>query len=76
MKTYIVKRQPGRYWQDYLLEWDVIWGPVWTGSRERAKRFGSYEAAHEEAITAVAIMKPTPWCVPDFGVSPVFVELV
>jgi hypothetical protein len=72
--AYLVKRQYGRYGVDYLLEWDVIWGPVWVGSARLAKRFNDLGCANDAAVTAIECMRPVPWIVPDMGQSTVMVE--
>ena len=72
--THIVTRQYGRYGQDYLAEWDIIWGPVWTGSLKHARRFPTETLAQEAAGTAIECMKPVAWRVPDLGRSSVTVS--
>ncbi len=68
--AYIVTRWSGPYSQDYLLEWDVIWGPVWTGSKAMAVKFAEYGKARDAATTAVACMAPVPWRVPALSAEP------
>lgn len=72
---YLVKRQYGRFGADYLAEWDIIWGPVWTGSAKLAKRFDSLNDANVAAVDAIECMRSVAWIVPDFGAqSAVMVE--
>lgn len=72
--TYIVTRQYGQYGRDYLLEWDIIWGPMWTGSVKQARRFSDLDKANYAAVTAIKCMTPVPWTVPDLGRSIVMVD--
>ena len=67
MTHWIVTRRYGAGNADYLLGWDILWGPVWVGSRRHAMTFATMERAADAAETALAIMAPVPWCVPDFG---------
>ena len=66
-QRYVVRRVYNRYGSaDFLLGWDLLWGPIWGGSRRNALTFGA-AGAQEAVETAIAIMAPRPWCVPDFG---------
>jgi hypothetical protein len=62
--------------RDYLCEWDIIWGPVWSSSREKAIVFDNPKAALEAMNTAEAITAPRLWCVPDLGQSRLHIEPV
>ena len=73
MTTWTVKRKVGRYSEDYLMSWDIIWGPVWIGSQAMALKFSDNDKAHEAARTAIVCMKPVPWIVPMLGYSDVYV---
>jgi len=66
-QRYIVRRiynQRGN--ADFLIGWDIIWGPMWGGLRGNALTFDAL-GAWRAVESAVAIMAPRPWCVPDFG---------
>ena len=68
-RTWAVRRSYGKHRNtDFLKKWDVIWVPVWTGDPKQAKRFDNMRKAEEAMDTAVMLMRPAPWCVPDFGV--------
>ena len=74
MSDYIVKRTYNRHGNhDFLTSWDIIWGPVWCGSKARALVFHSVDAACEAAETARVCVQPVPWIVPDLGQSPLSV---
>lgn len=64
---YTVRRIYNRYGDaDFLIGWDIIWGPVWGGLHSDALVFNAIGAARA-AESARDIMRPRPWCVPDFG---------
>ena len=69
---HVVKRSYGRMNDDFLIGWDILWGPIWSGRRQ-ALTFADASAASEAAGTAIACMTPVPWIVPDFGLSMVTV---
>jgi hypothetical protein len=52
--------------RDYLVGWDILWGPIWS-SRCGAIQFPDAASASEAIATAIAIVRPSPWIVPDFG---------
>ena len=71
-QEYVVRRRyNSRGDCDFLMSWDVVWGPVWVGSRALAIRFADGSAARWAAEAARACMRPQPWIVPDFGSSSV-----
>lgn len=65
--AYIVARHYSRHGTDYLCEWDVIWGPVWTGMVKHAARFDTQREADVALFDAMDIMRPKAWCVPNYG---------
>ena len=66
--SHIVTRTYGKYRNtDYLTAFDIIWGPVWTGARKNAVTFETAAKAEYAMDAAVAIMRPRPFMVPDFG---------
>jgi|GEM_PF-3323310 len=66
-QRYVVRRIYNRHGDaDFLIGWDIIWGPVWSRPRGNALTFDAGEV-RRAVESAVAIMAPRPWCVPDFG---------
>ena len=53
--------------KDYLYKWDIIWGPVWVNGPKFAIRFPNIQSAHDALDTARVLMRPIPWCIPDYG---------
>jgi ribonuclease PH len=66
--AYVVKRQTGRF-EDYLIGFDVIWGPIWCINDKGALRFPSISKADVALFDAADIMRPKAWCVPDYGAA-------
>jgi hypothetical protein len=69
MAAYNVKRAYNKWNSDYLVGFDLIWGPIWGGSRTNAVPFTTATAAESAMDDAVACMRPVAWRVPDFGSS-------